>query len=110
MKSEHEQFPASEQLSENARGPLNRRRFMESVAAVGGMLSLDGGLLTGAVGAPSGGQASADSRLPDGTQFASWEQPLTFSKTYYVDNSSPNADDRGPGDKTKPFRTINKAA
>ena len=110
MKSEHEQFPASEQLSENARGPLNRRRFMESVAAVGGMLSLDGGLLSGAVGAPSGGQASADSRLPDGTQFASWEQPLTFSKTYYVDNSSPNADDSGPGDKTKPFRTINKAA
>ncbi len=42
--------------------------------------------------------------------FASWEQPLTFSKTYYVDNTSPNADDNGPGDKARPFRTINRAA
>ena len=53
---------------------------------------------------------ATDSRLPDGTEFASWEQPLTFSKTYYVDNTSPNADDNGPGDKARPFRTINKAA
>ena len=54
--------------------------------------------------------ASMDSRLPDGTEFVSWEQQLTFSKTYYVDNTAPNADDNGAGDKARPFRTINKAA
>src|SRR4051812_5346592 len=105
MKSEHEQFPASEQLSEKS---FDRRRFMESAAAVGGMLSLDASLWGQAVGAQSA--ASTDSRLPDGTEFTRWEQPLTFSKTYYVDNTVPNADDSGPGDRAKPFRTINKAA
>ena len=39
-----------------------------------------------------------------------WEQPLTFSKTYYVDGSSPRSDDRGPGTLERPFRTIGKAA
>ena len=41
---------------------------------------------------------------------AAWEQPLTFSKTYYVDNSDAKADDNGPGTRARPFRTINKAA
>jgi hypothetical protein len=54
--------------------------------------------------------AAVDSRLPDGTDYVSWEQPLTFSKTYYVDNTSTNADDNGPGTSELPFRTINKAA
>ena len=54
--------------------------------------------------------ASGDSRLPDGTAYAAWEQPLTFSKTYYVDNGDAKADDNGPGTKARPFRTINKAA
>jgi len=83
---------------------------MESAAAVGGMLTLDSSLWGQAIGAPSSGRTSADSRLPDGTEFVSWEQELKFSKTYYVDNTSPNADDNGPGDKAKPFKTINKAA
>ena len=52
----------------------------------------------------------ADSRLPDGTQFPRWEQPLAFSKTYHVDNTAPNADDAGPGDAARPFRTIGRAA
>lgn len=51
-----------------------------------------------------------EARLPDGSEHASWEQTLTFSKTYYVDNMSPRADDAGPGSKTRPFRTISKAA
>src|SRR5438046_2018268 len=112
MKSEHERFAASVPPSEEdvARRPVDRRRFMESAAAVGTILSLDAGLLGQAAAAQPGSKASADSRLPDGTEFASWEQPLTFSKTYYVDNSAPQADDNGPGDKTRPFRTINKAA
>ena len=42
--------------------------------------------------------------------YAAWEQPLTFSKTYYVDNHDAKADDNGPGTKARPFRTINKAA
>ena len=48
--------------------------------------------------------------LPDGSEFITWEQPLTFSKTYYVDGSLPEASDDGPGSKAKPFRTISKAA
>ena len=59
---------------------------------------------------PNQKAASADSRLPDGTEYVSWEQPLKFSKTYYVDNNSAKADDNGPGTAQRPFRTINKAA
>ena len=29
--------------------------------------------------------AASNSTLPDGTEFPSWEKPLHFSKTYYVD-------------------------
>ncbi|HEX5399636.1 MAG TPA: transcriptional initiation protein Tat, partial [Verrucomicrobiae bacterium] len=54
--------------------------------------------------------AATDSVMPDGTNFVFWEQPLNFSKTYYVDNGSPRADDDGPGTRETPFRTINKAA
>ncbi len=112
MKSEHDEFSACARSSEKAYGggPLNRRRFMESAAAVGTIMSLDGSALGAAAAAQHNNGLSADSRLPDGTEFARWEQPLVFSKTYYVDNTSPNSDDNGPGDKTRPFRTINKAA
>src|SRR5204862_7831154 len=54
--------------------------------------------------------AAGDSRLPDGTSYAAWEQPPTFSKTYYVDTSAAAADDDGPGTRARPFRTISKAA
>ena len=54
--------------------------------------------------------AMAEMRLPDGTEFQTWEQPLQFSRTYYVDGSSPDADDNGPGTSDKPFKTISKAA
>src|SRR3954471_18686747 len=85
---------------------VTRRRFMESAASVGAM-----GMATNAwAQAGQGNSASGDLRLPDGAEFVRWEQPLTFSKTYYVDNGSPNADDNGPGDRARPFRTINKAA
>jgi hypothetical protein len=49
-------------------------------------------------------------RLPDGTQFTFWEKPTTFSRTYYVDGNSRRSDDRGPGTRERPFRTIGKAA
>jgi hypothetical protein len=50
------------------------------------------------------------STMPDGTQFPVWEKPVRFTKTYYVDGQAKNADDRGPGTKERPFRTINHAA
>ncbi|HXJ94373.1 MAG TPA: right-handed parallel beta-helix repeat-containing protein [Terriglobia bacterium] len=48
--------------------------------------------------------------LPDGTEFVSWEQPLRFTKTYYVDNRNPRASDSNPGTQDLPFATINRAA
>ncbi|MBN2590904.1 MAG: right-handed parallel beta-helix repeat-containing protein [Sedimentisphaerales bacterium] len=56
------------------------------------------------------GVIASDNRLPDGTEFTFWEQPLEFSKTYYVNCNSPDADDNGPGTSEKPFKTISKAA
>src|SRR5665213_2572696 len=101
MKSEHDQMAASAQWSEQiaAGRSVDRRRFMESAAAVGIFAGLDVSLLGKAVAAQAGSKASTDSRLPDGTEFARWEQPLTFSKTYYVDNicllyTSPSPRDR----------------
>ena len=51
-----------------------------------------------------------NSTMPDGTQFPMWEKPLHVTKTYYVDGPAKNADDRGPGTKERPFKTINHAA
>jgi len=54
--------------------------------------------------------SGADARLPDGTDFVFWEQPLSFSKTYFVDANSSHSSDKGPGTSKRPFRTISKAA
>lgn len=96
---------------------IDRRGFLERVAGAGAVVSLGrsvfgGGLNEAVTGAaqPSAAVTSADSRLPDGREYAAWEQPLTFSKTYYVDTRDANADDNGPGTVAKPFRTINRAA
>jgi hypothetical protein len=51
-----------------------------------------------------------DYKLANGDQFPLWEKSPRFTKTYYVDASSTKADDKGPGTKEKPFKTINKAA
>jgi hypothetical protein len=56
------------------------------------------------------GAFATDTLLPNGTNFTFWEQPLSFSKTYYVDGSSPRGDDNGPGTSEQPFHTISKAA
>ncbi len=78
------------------------------------MAGLGGGVFTSGLHAAMGGAqargSADDSRLPDGTSYAAWEQPLTFSRTYYVDNADTKADDNGPGTKARPFRSINKAA
>ena len=51
-----------------------------------------------------------NSTMPDGTRFPMWEKPLHFTKTYYVDIQAKNADDKGPGTKEHPFRSIAHAA
>jgi hypothetical protein len=48
--------------------------------------------------------------LPNGREFVSWEKPLQFSRTYYVDNRNSRASDSNPGTKELPFLTINRAA
>jgi hypothetical protein len=48
--------------------------------------------------------------LPDGREFVSWEKPLQFTRTYYVDNRNPNAADSNTGTKELPFLTLNRAA
>lgn len=100
---------ASEGLLRKSSTAIDRRRFMESAAVIA---SLQATMPSYAFAASPGRGKSTDgsSRLPDGTEFSRWEQPLSFSKTYYVDNTSPGADDNGPGDRSRPFRTIGKAA
>jgi hypothetical protein len=55
-------------------------------------------------------QAHTDHLLPDGSGFVSWERPLEFTRTYYVDNGNPKATDSNPGTRDLPFLTINRAA
>ncbi len=93
------------------RTPIDRRRFLGYAAGAAAAAGL-GGRIFGEVAAAAA-QASAgagDGLLPDGTAYAAWEQPLTFSRTYFVDNQNSQADDDGPGTEARPFRTINKAA
>ena len=104
MKSEQKQFFLYSDADTNELPTLDRRRFLQYVAGIGAMVGLGGSAFGQAQ------EAATDLRLPDGTEHASWEQPLTFSKTYYVDNNSTKADDNGPGSSARPFRTINKAA
>lgn len=90
---------------------IDRRSFLESAAMAGAWVSLSGrASAQGATGASSSSNASGEGLLPDGSEFVRWEQPLTFTKTYYVDNGSSRADDAGPGDQGRPFRTIGRAA
>ena len=96
---------------DDAKGRIDRRRFMASTAGIGAIATLGGGALDQALAQMKAGAGDETSALlPDGSQFPRWEQPLTFSKTYYVNNTAPNADDNGPGDSARPFRTIGKAA
>jgi hypothetical protein len=48
--------------------------------------------------------------LPDGAEFKTWEAPLKFTRTWYVDGSNPKASDENPGTEAQPFATINRAA
>ena len=103
MKKQFLSYSGS-QIDGGASQLVDRRRFLQYAAGVGAMAGLGGHLFGQAAAGP------ADLRLPDGTEHTSWEQPLNFTKTYYVDNGSAKADDNGPGTSARPFRTINKAA
>ena len=108
MKLREEQF-ISHQVGPkegSSDSTIDRRRFLRDAAALGAVA----GFGESAFGQAQGATATTDLRLPDGTEHVSWEQSLTFSKTYYVDNNSTKADDNGPGTSARPFRTINKAA
>ena len=85
---------------------IDRRSFLEGAALVGGAVGL-GTAWTPLAGAE---RRSASAHLPDGSEFRFWEQPLSFTKTYYVDQNASAADDSGPGDRNRPFRTIGRAA
>jgi hypothetical protein len=87
---------------------IDRRRFIEGAMLAGAAASLTASTAGRAIAAAPA--PSDSSRLPDGSEFPLWERPLTFSRTYYVDNGAANADDNGPGDQARPFRTIGKAA
>jgi hypothetical protein len=91
-------------VSEISYTGVDRRQFLQYAASVGATL----GLSRSALGQMTAAQM--DNRLPNGTEHIPWEQPLKFSKTYFVDNNSSKADDDGPGSSARPFRTINKAA
>ena len=68
------------------------------------LVTLAAGFCTAAAQAPTG------VLLPDGQQFVSWERPLQFTRTYYVDNGNAKAADANPGTRELPFLTIGKAA
>jgi hypothetical protein len=48
--------------------------------------------------------------LPNGNEFKTWSDQTVYAKTFYVDQSHPDASDENPGSRDKPFLTINKAA
>lgn len=84
--------------------PINRRRFLQVAACTGAVLSVGTDMFAQTT------PTAVDNRLPDGTEHVSWEQPLKFTKTYFVDNQSSKASDSGPGTAARPFRTIGQAA
>ncbi|MEW5977626.1 MAG: right-handed parallel beta-helix repeat-containing protein [Acidobacteriota bacterium] len=85
---------------------MSRRRVFCRLAAALAMLA--SGVLSGEGVIQA--QKVTGVLLPDGKEFASWERPFRFSRTYYVDNRNPRAADANPGTEQLPFATIGKAA
>jgi len=48
--------------------------------------------------------------LPDGREFKTWEQPANHTRTYYVSQKNPKADDKNAGTRELPWKTISRAA
>ena len=93
MKSEQNGAPGRQ---------IDRRHFLESIAGVGAVAGF-GSRMFGrdlheavtAAAQTNNVVASGDSLLPDGTSYAAWEQPATFSKTYYVQQATHKVDSNG---------------
>jgi hypothetical protein len=82
---------------------FNRRFGRVLIAAFLGLAGL-------AAGSSPGEEGRTGVLLPDGREFISWERPLQFARTFYVDNRNSGAADSNPGTMERPFLTINKAA
>jgi hypothetical protein len=81
-------------------GVLIRRGLLATALCLAGL----------ALGSSLREEAGTGVLLPDGREFVSWERPLQFARTYYVDNRNPHAADSNPGTDSLPFLTINRAA
>src|SRR5579872_7145304 len=104
VKSPQEMYAFEAPTKDLQKWSVDRRRFLGYAASVGASIGFSRSVFA------QGQATKADNRLPDGTEHVSWELPLTFARTYYVDNGSARADDNGPGSSDRPFRTIGKAA
>ena len=81
-------------------GPFVRRILLAAALCLAGFVG----------GSLCWGDGGTGVLLPDGREFVSWERPLQFTRTYYVDNRNPRAADSNPGTVELPFLTINQAA
>lgn len=63
-----------------------------------------------AVSAILGTDPEGEDELPDGRQFAFWEDRTTYRHVYHVAQRHPAADDANPGTADRPWRTIGCAA
>ena len=98
----------SQKIRSSIKSLRRARRYSGSVVraplvAVLLLAGLSGGLL-------SREEGGTGVLLPDGREFVTWERPLQFTRTYFVDNRNPRAADSNPGTEGLPFRTVNKAA
>lgn len=51
-----------------------------------------------------------NAKMPDGSDFLTWEEPAVVARTVHVDRNDPAASDANPGTQDRPFATINAAA
>lgn len=77
-------------------------------------IAISGMFLFGVFGAKGWGTEKISLKppvfLPDGQEFKTWERPVEFTKTWYVNQGDVHASDDHPGTVDRPFKTINRAA
>lgn len=81
-------------------------RTLVAVFSLVGLLASGAGFLT----AGSSGVLDPPVRLPDGTEFQTWEDVTEYERVYYVDQQHPAAADDNPGTEEAPFLTVQRAA
>jgi len=93
-------IPYNSKTRDRRTAPFSRRALLAAALCLAGF----------ALGSFSGEEGGSGVLLPDGREFVSWERPIQFMRTYYVDNGNPRASDTNPGTQELPFLTINRAA